>query len=467
MASKVYSNYTESGSPWLGQIPGHWSVKKLKFLAVVQPSNVDKKTIDGEEPVLLCNYTDVYKNEYIDSRLEFMSATATSTEIEKFSTDIGDVIVTKDSEDPSDIAIPACISEKIDGLLCGYHLTQIKPIDLDGRYLLRLFQSKGFNAQFIILANGVTRFGLPQYAISNAYSCTPPMPEQKGIARFLDFKTAQIDALIGKQKTLLDKLAEKRTALISHAVTKGLDPSVSMKDSGVEWLGSVPSHWKRGVKLNYLAAQKRNSFVNGPFGSDLLSSELTDDGIPVIYSGDVKPNRFYRKSSSYVTTEKAEQLNFCRVDPGDLLLAKVGDPPGDAAIYPSDAPSGIVTQDVVRIKLNNEIVDTQYLTFLLNSTYGRFVVRTVSVEATRGRFSLGDFKSLRLVMPPLHEQREIVKIVVSHISPILNLEDKVIESIKKLQEYRSTLITNAVTGKIDVRDFSIPENCESQQTECA
>ena len=83
-----------------------------------------------------------------------------------------------------------------------------------------------------------------------------------------------------------------------------------MKDSGVEWLGDIPAHWKRGVKLNYLAANGRNSFVNGPFGSDLLTSELMDEGVPVIYSGDVKPGKFYRKSSSYVTEEKAAAIEF-------------------------------------------------------------------------------------------------------------------------------------------------------------
>ena len=233
----IYDSLKSSGSAWLGDIPTHWGTKKLKFLATVQPSNVDKKTVEGEEPVILCNYTDVYKNEYIDSRLEFMQASATEAEIRKFKVDIGDVIVTKDSETPDDIAVPACIAEDVEGLICGYHLTQIKPIDLHGRYLFRLFQSKGFNAQFAVAANGVTRFGLPQHAIANAFTPLPPLAEQQAIARFLDFKTAQIDALINamgggsgisgsaneKKKNMVGLLHEYRAALITNAVTGKID----------------------------------------------------------------------------------------------------------------------------------------------------------------------------------------------------------------------------------------------------
>ena len=248
----AYPAYKDSQSKWIGVIPIHWKLKKLKFIATVQPSNVDKKTIEGEEPVLLCNYTDVYKNDFIDSQLDFMQATAMPSEIKKFAIDVGDVIVTKDSETAADIAVPAYVSEKLEGVLCGYHLTQIKPIDLDGKYLFRLFQSTGFNAQFVVSANGVTRFGLPQYAISNALTAVPPIDEQQTIAHFLDYKTAQIDALIAKKELLLKKLAQKRTALISHAVTKGLDPSAPIKDSGVPWLGEIPIHWNV-KKLKFVA----------------------------------------------------------------------------------------------------------------------------------------------------------------------------------------------------------------------
>ena len=318
-------------------------------------------------------------------------------------------------------------------------------------------------ALLISLGQGTTFMELPRQNLASVALPVPPFDEQKAIVRFLDYKTAQIDALIARKQSLLDKLAEQRTALISQAVTKGLDPSVSMKDSGVEWIGEVPAHWLLGVKLNYLSAAGKNTFVNGPFGSDLLTSELTDEGVPVVYSGDIKPGSFINKSSKFVTEQKAEQLRFCRVDPGDLLLAKVGDPPGDAAIYPESLPSGIVTQDVVRIKLDNNSADAEYLSFLLNSLYGRFVIKQVSVESTRGRFSLGDFKSLRFVLPPVEEQIAISNSLRERIRPLLLQEKKVVDVITLLQEYRAALITNAVTGKVDVRDFCIPTTTEQRE----
>ena len=124
---KTYSKYKNSGVEWLGEIPEHWEVKKLKYVTSPNPSNIDKKSKDGEESVFLCNYVDVYKNEYIDSGLHFMKATANNAQKSKFLLEKGDVIVTKDSETPGDIAVPAFVIENFNNVVCGYHLTHIKP----------------------------------------------------------------------------------------------------------------------------------------------------------------------------------------------------------------------------------------------------------------------------------------------------------------------------------------------------
>lgn len=458
MASKVYSDYKESGSLWLGQIPGHWSVKKLKFLSVVQPSNVDKKTIDGEEPVLLCNYTDVYKNEYIDSRLEFMSATATSIEIKKFATDIGDVIVTKDSEDPYDIAIPACISEKIDGLLCGYHLTQIKPIDLDGRYLLRLFQSKGFNAQFIISANGVTRYGLPQYAISNAYCCMPPISEQIGIARFLDFKTGQIDALIRKQKALLDKLAEKRIALISHAVTKGLESSVLMKEIDLKWVDSIPVTWKKMI-LSRIILKCEQGW--SPSCDDRLASE---NEWAVLKAGCVNYGIF-NEAEHKTLPANIDPVFSLEVKTGDVLMCRASGSRhliGSVARVKKCRPKIIFSDKTYRISFEHKMVEPDFFVFMMSSKYVREQIE-LSISGADGlanNIPQSSVKSYKIVLPPLNEQKKIVQFLEREIMRIEVQERKIKQLINKLKEYRSTLISNVVTGKIDVRDFKVPKLVE-------
>src|SRR4030066_57771 len=159
---KRYERYKPSGIEWIGEIPEHWKVKKLKYVGQAQLSGVDKKNEPEERKVLLCNYIDVYKNEFIDGNLSFMEASATETEIARFTLNRGDVLITKDSETPDDIANPAFVRvEKVE-IICGYHLAHIRTNRdiMIGEYLFRLFQSPDFNARFTVNAHGITRYGL-------------------------------------------------------------------------------------------------------------------------------------------------------------------------------------------------------------------------------------------------------------------------------------------------------------------
>lgn len=242
-----------SGIPWLGDIPEHWEVKRLKTSAKYFVSNVDKVPSEKEIPVKLCNYTDVYYNDFITPEMELMETTATQDEINRFHLEEGDVVITKDSEEWDDIAIPALVVKTSNDLICGYHLAVIRPDKniLSGRFLHRLFHAREVNSQFQISASGVTRYGLPKSSIGEAIIPLPPLPEQKSIAEYLDRKTVRIDSLISKKEKLVDLLKEKRSALISSTVTKGLNPKVKLKPSGINWLGNIPEHW--GVnKLKHL-----------------------------------------------------------------------------------------------------------------------------------------------------------------------------------------------------------------------
>lgn len=210
-----------SGVDWLGEIPEHWEVKRLKYVAMVQPSNVDKKSGETEEGVLLCNYLDVYNNEFITSALEFMKATASQDEIMKFKIRFGDVLITKDSETPTDIAKAAFVTEGIENTLCGYHLAQIRPERsvLLGEYLFRLFFSKHFNDQFMVAANGITRYGLSVGAIAGAYILIPPLDEQKAISKEIESQCKQIDHTISRISLEIELLQEYQAALINEVVT--------------------------------------------------------------------------------------------------------------------------------------------------------------------------------------------------------------------------------------------------------
>ena len=213
----------DSGVEWLGKVPEHWEVKRLKHIADVRLSNVDKHTVEGQKVVRLCNYLDVYNNRSITSKIDFISATASDEQIERLSLQKDDVIITKDSEDPSDIGIPALVEEDIFGLVCGYHLAVLRPTAAIGEYLHYLFQSTFVRSAFEVEATGMTRYALGKYAIENLTLALPHQSEQTSIASFLDQETIKIDQLIATAKNSIVLLQERRSALISAAVTGKID----------------------------------------------------------------------------------------------------------------------------------------------------------------------------------------------------------------------------------------------------
>ena len=215
----------DSGIEWIGKIPKHWEVEKIKNIAQVKPSNIDKKSKDNEPSVLLCNYTDVYNTEFITMDLDFMESTASYDQIKKLSLDVDDIIITKDSESADDIGVPAIVTEKLNNVVCGYHLAVIRPNKniIHPKFLFRSFESEKINKQFEYGANGVTRFGLGTYPINNAYVCQPPINEQSEIAEYLDIENSRIFETIYKIKKHINLLEEYKTSLIHNVVTGKVD----------------------------------------------------------------------------------------------------------------------------------------------------------------------------------------------------------------------------------------------------
>jgi type I restriction enzyme S subunit len=443
-----YEKYKDSSVEWLGEIPEHWEVKKLKFVTTVQPSNVDKKTLDDEAPVLLCNYSDVYNHEWITDEIEFMKATATPSEIKKFLIEKGDIIITKDSERADDIAVPALIAQDFDDVVCGYHLTQIKPKELDGNFLFRLFQCTRFNAQFVVSANGVTRFGLPQRAVNDAFVGFPPLEEQNTIAQFLDHKTSQIDALISKKEALLEKLDEKRTALISHAVTKGLDPSVPMKDSSIEWLGDIPAHWEV-TRPKYLCSR----IVDGTHHTP----EYIDVGVPFITVRNLTLNNGISfKKIRYISYEDHKEL-MKRANPekGDILVTKDGTL-GVTRVIETDQEFSIFVS-LALLKPYHSKINSYYFRDVLESTAISAQFESRKLGSALKHIHLVELSNVFVPLPPLLEQELIRTYIKEKTAEIDQQKSKINKAIDLLKEYRTALITNAVTGKIDVRQVPIPQ----------
>ncbi len=214
----------DSGIEWLGEIPKHWGVRKLKYVADCFPSNIDKHTKEDEQQVRLCNYTDVYKNDFIINNMNLMIASASVDQIEKFSLLKGDVIITKDSETANDIAVPAFVKEDLENVVCGYHLSVLRPSSkLVGEYLFRTLQCKSINIQFELCSNGVTRVGLGVYDMKKARIPIPPINEQKLIISHIEKETSQLNQLIQTIEKEIALTQEYRTALIAEAVTGKID----------------------------------------------------------------------------------------------------------------------------------------------------------------------------------------------------------------------------------------------------
>ena len=233
----------DNGIEWLGEIPEHWEVRKLKYVANCFPSNIDKHSNEDEKQVRLCNYTDVYKNDYITDSMDLMLATATDEQIAKFTLLQGDVIITKDSETANDIAVPAYVKEPLTDVVCGYHLSVLRPYEtLYGEFLFRALQCKEINIQFEVRSNGVTRVGLGVYDLKNAKIPVPPINEQTKIVEFISKETSTIYSTISKIEKEIALVEEYKTALITEAVTGKIDvrayefPETETEDEGYEEL---------------------------------------------------------------------------------------------------------------------------------------------------------------------------------------------------------------------------------------
>jgi type I restriction enzyme S subunit len=446
---KTYSTIKSSGNDWLGDIPQEWEVKRLKYISYTRVSNVDKKSED-EIPVRLCNYIDVYKNEFINENIEFMVATATRRQIDSFELKNGDVIITKDSETPDDIGIPAYVDlEDTKNIVCGYHLaisTPTNPILL-GKYLFRLFQSNIFRSYFEVSSNGVTRYGLNTYSIYNANIPLPSISEQHIIADFLDSKVSKIDDLIFKKQKLIDLLKEERTAVINQAVTKGINPDVELKDSGIEWLGEIPKHWKIN-KLKYLIKGK---LTNGLF----KKNEYFGDGIKIINVIDLYNN------NCVISPEKLEKVQLTKGEiqrfnalASDILFVrsslKLEGIATSSLIEKTEEPL-VYECHVIKITPSKTKINPIFLINYLNCVTTKHRLISLSITTTMTTISQEKIASLEILLPSLEEQDIIVQCINLNNAQIFETITKLEKEIALLQEYRTALISEVVTGKIDVR----------------
>ncbi|WP_430753955.1 restriction endonuclease subunit S [Micrococcus luteus] len=400
---------------------------RLGSLAEVAVSNVDKHSVDGQPIVRLCNYTDVYYQHALDQSREYMVATASPDQIQKFRLQVDDVVITKDSEAAEDIGIPALITETADDFVCGYHLAILRPNPqkTDGRYLNWALQSDDLKAQFENIAFGVTRVGLKTGRIKTLEIPVPGGPAaQARVADYLDRETATIDALIEKQTDLIAALRERRSATIE----KSLLTAGSM----------VPV--KRCAELLPGYAFSSSDFVQNEEGPRLLRGINVKPG-NIDWTESVSLNRAATPpSGAYVLKE------------GDVVLGM--DRPfisGGTRVALIDANSmgALLVQRVLRLRPTAG-VDSRVLTHALGGTDFRTQVETEFTGISVPHLSESQVGRVRIPMPPANEQREIADHLDRETAKIDALIAKAERFIELAQERRAALITAAVTGQIEI-----------------
>ena len=417
---------------WVNSLPESWQVKPLRATTDYVVSNVDKLSIDHEIPVRLCNYTDVYNNDFIFMSLDFMQATATEDEIEKFGLQVGDVVITKDSESWDDIGVPALVRETADDLVCGYHLALLRPRrhQLAGAFLLRCLQAKPICTQLELAANGVTRFGLARSEIGAVRLPVPPLSKQHAIADYLDRETARLDALVAEKERLLDLLAEKRRALITRAVTRGINPNVPLRDSGIPWLGKIPAHWKTR-RVTWLFSERDE---RGEPNLPLLEVSINHGVVLREFSKE----RIESTAADFNTYKVARQ--------GDVVFNKMRMWQGAVGVAPQD---GLVSPDYV-VAAPTGALSPQYagLLFRVDRFSAECARQSHGIVWDRLRLYWGGFRDIGLPLPPADTQQEIVDHAVEVTTKLDELVCATERTIALLKERRAALITAAVTGRL-------------------
>jgi len=431
---KKYERYKDSGVEWLGEIPEHWEISKLKYLTYcldgkrIPLSSEQRGEMQGDIPYWGANCIIDYVNDWLID---------------------GEVVLLGEDGAPffdkyKDVAFYS--NEKI---WPNNHVHVLRALQSINVKLLTYILNTVDYSNYI---KGSTRDKLTQSEMKNIFIQLPPVKEQKAIANFLDQKTTEIDNLIADKEKLIELLQEKRQAIITEAVTKGLNPNVKMKDSGIEWIGEIPEHWSI-IKMKYLLSSKKYSIKAGPFGSQLKNDDMVSGDIKVYNQKTVLDNDF-KSGDYYIENCKYEELRAFEVFSGDLLVTTRGTI-GKTAIVPKDAEKGILHPCLIKITLNPDKVLNDYVNVIFNNT--KIVTNQIMLESNATTIDViytDTLKNLVLPIPPLEEQKSIIDFVDATIDEIDGVISSIKIQIQKLKEYRQSLIFEVVTGKIDVRVFN-------------
>lgn len=448
MSFPTYPAYKDSGVEWLGQVPSHWKVSAVKFL--LKPdgykagpfgSALITSALNDLGGVLVMTPEHVARQSF---DLEFNQYLPEDREsaMDVFQVQQGDVVL------PIVGTLGrAMVIEKPVAAILNQRLARISPDpeQLRPKLLKILLTDYDYFKQLdVVEGKGAILSHITKESLINRRLAVPPLAEQDQILTILESETAKIDALVAEQERLIELLKEKRQAVISHAVTKGLDPSVPMKDSGVEWLGEVPAHWS-AVRLKFVAADIKA----GPFGSALTKDMYASSGYRVYGQEQVIPGDF-SLGDYYIDEATFAQLAQYATQEGDVLISCVGTF-GKIAVVPENAEPGIINPRLMRLRVIDD-VSPNYLAEVLRSTVTFEQFSVLSRGGTMDVINIGTLSDIWVAVPPYFEQQSILEELQKLMSEFEALVAEAVLSIELLRERRTALISAAVTGQIDIRE---------------
>ncbi|GFD88769.1 restriction modification system DNA specificity domain-containing protein [Tenacibaculum sp. KUL152] len=450
-----YPEYKNSGFYAVQRIPISWKASKVRFQFTFGKGLTITKENLRDTGLPCVNYGEVHSRFGFEVSTEKHSLkcvdesylrTNKSSRLE-----VGDLVFADTSED---IEGAGNFTQLVYGkdVFAGYHTIIARPLNRKAsRFWAYLFDSLEFRNQIRTSVKGVKVFSVTQAILRSMNVWLPPLEERLAIANFLDHETDKIDALIAKQEKLIELLKEKRQAVISHAVTKGLNPDVPMKDSGIEWLGEVPEHWTVGRFKNCTSR-----IIVGV--AEAATHAYTSHGVPIIRSTNIKESGLETDNLLFLKPEFAKNLASKAIMGKDIVTVRTGYP-GISSVVPDELEGSQCFTNLISTP-KHHLFSSEFLVSLLNSRPCKEYFSLEGWGSAQKNISVPILEQLPVSWPNLSEQLEIVNYVQEMSLKFEKLITRTLESIVLMKERRSSLISAAVTGKIDVRNWQ-PASKES------
>ena len=444
---KRYETYKDSGIQWVGEIPSHWEIVKLRYTGTFENGlTYSTGDIVEDDGILVLRSSNI-QNEHIT----FDDCVYVNSVPKELMVSKGDIIICSRNGSAALIGKCAIIEDDVKASFGAFMMRY--RANINNKFAFYLFLSAVANYRGLFSTSTINQ--LTMSIINQMQVAIPSDTEQKNIAAYLDRKVSQIDATIAEKEQMLEDIKAYRSAIISEAVTKGLDKNVEMKDSGIEWIGIIPKTWKI-VRIKHILDYKTDSLRVGPFGSSLSGNDFKTEGYWVYNQRVVLDNNF-NSNDTFVSQEKYKELSSFKVFAGDILLTTRGTI-GKVAIVPNTFHEGVLHPCLIRFRVDDSIVNKDFLAYYFNDT--NLILDQVKYNSNSTTIDViysYTLKELIVSLPPLDVQNDIVAHLNYRVQKIDEMLKEASQSVENLKSYKSTLITEAVTGKIDLREWKPKE----------